>query len=174
MKRYFTAIELLVVVAISMIVCGITIPVVYKVRYKNRFNKYKNEYNIPDVKAYIKMSKDGLVDKKTGEPTQMYDSSMKEKEEVVKTDVKIDLYSDWCDYTGNPEKLTRQQFKTLLDTDTIPELKYEKWTSITNSKLNREQFEALKKKGLIRFPKQEPEPKSHDPVDPKDNFNKGW
>jgi len=65
-----------------------------------------------------------------------------------------DLYTQWVEFTGNPNKLTKQQFEILKEKDLIDELKYHKWKSITNNvqNLSEEQFNTLKEADAISFP----------------------
>lgn len=68
-----------------------------------------------------------------------------------------DLYDQWSNFTGNPKKLTKQQFDILKDQDLIDELKFSTWSYVTGNpqSLTEDQFEALRKQDAISFPVKE-------------------
>ncbi len=81
-------------------------------------------------------------------PAQAKEICRLKKELKFKTST---LYKQWCDYTENPNNLSLKQFQVLKDADMIPEFKYNKWKEITRSSLSEEQFNLLKKNGLLEF-----------------------
>jgi len=65
-----------------------------------------------------------------------------------------ELYNQWASFTGNPQKLSKQQFKVLKGKDLIKELHYSAWRVATGNPqgLTEDQFEALKEADSISFP----------------------
>ena len=63
------------------------------------------------------------------------------------------VYDNWCQFTGNPKKLTKSQFDALYESDLIDEFKYSNYNKLTGNpqSLSEEEFNTLKKSKQIRL-----------------------
>ena len=86
---------------------------------------------------------------KIGKINEIRQGSVPENQETGE-----DLYDRWAQFTGNPKKLTRQQWETLYEANLIEEVKYNVWKQITGNQqsLSEKEFNVLKEKKLITFP----------------------
>ena len=68
--------------------------------------------------------------------------------------IEKDLYSQWVAFTGNPKKLSRQQWETFYEANFIKEAEYTGWKQATGNPqgLSEKEFKVLRDKKLITFP----------------------
>jgi len=76
-------------------------------------------------------------------------------ETIVNEQPQGEVYDRWASFTGNPKKLSRQEFNALAEKDLIPELQFYTWSNSTGNPkgFTKDQFDVLKSKGLITFDK---------------------
>jgi type II secretory pathway pseudopilin PulG len=164
--RRFSLIEVLVVVAIVVILAGMLLPIVARVRDLAAYNKFAEKYGTSHLskEAFISAVNEGGENREKGKELRKIannelhpDSSRHWKhltgDAPAPAKNNYSIYDSWAACTGKPKKLTRQELDALAAENQIKELKYENWKTLTGNPrdLDAGQFETLKKKGLIRF-----------------------
>jgi len=174
MKQRFTLPELLVVTAILLILVGMLVPALARaIRLSRHINFCSHARTQLDLKEDVKLLSIeefcGVYETEAFHPELMDLCEGKKKFSettipIIKTKmrnigktVKVqsgDLYQQWSVFTGNPQKLSRQQFNILREKDLIEELHFDTWDRVTGNpqELSKEQFEALKANNAISFP----------------------
>lgn len=141
MKRSFTVIEFIIVVAIIGIIAAIVLPLFLEARNKSRYVKWmsdnKQECTFEEFQsAFIGIGDNGeiLVDKSLSATNK-------------------DIFKYWCLVTGNPKNLTSKEFEVFRRYDLIYEFSFDYYVSETGNKRNltREEFTSLRDNDLIDF-----------------------
>ena len=189
-NKNFTPVEFIVIVAIIAILVGMLLPALNQARNTARWTRVCKKANValntPKGREIISSREYFALVKSHGDDMNINHEKNAEELRLIATgDLDIskttipllqerlgqiqssapidtdDLYSCWADYTGNPRKLTRQQFEVLKDKNLIKLLQYRNFKTLTSSQdLTEEEFKVLRDSNLLAFPKRvvKPEP----------------
>jgi len=163
--RKFQLVEFLTIIVIIAIATMMLLPLIFMARQKERYQKFCAKYGteVYTLKEFNALCNDkeksveilgitnGTVDPANTKHFKHLVGKLNSGSSVF--NAKEDLYDRWAAFSGNPKKLTRQEFNALASDDLIKELKYDYWRTATGNpkNLSREEFECLKNKGLITF-----------------------
>jgi len=179
-KRQFTIVELLVILGIIVILVAMLFPALSEARSRAKcINLHVNagKMNNIDCKKQILSYKEFKMLEKAEATSEEINAIARGELNINTTTIPLlkkrfqeyveasersvqtsdDLYSQWVSFTGNPQKLSKQQFQVLKSKGLIKELQFSTWSIVTKNPqgLTRDQFEALKEADAISFPVKE-------------------
>ena len=163
MKRNFTVIEFLIVIAVIALLLGTLFQAIDQARRKARYLNFREHqgYDLLTFEEYqqIERTDDDIL---KNELIDMTYGSLEAQEakhfceymghDTEGPSLSNGAYNIWVNYSGNPNSWTEEEFNHLLEENQVPDI-YEAWVYHTGNvkKFTKEQFESLMSAGLIEF-----------------------